>query len=58
VISISFFAGHAGEVMHIVVIHVVLPENLKTKEKHREDIAKLKKGKRTTGKPKTVGDTG
>ncbi len=44
--------------MHIVVIHVVLPENLKTKEKHREDTAKLKKGKRTTEKPKTVGDTG
>lgn len=44
--------------MHIVVMHVVLPANLKSEEKHREGIAKLKKEKRTTGKPKTVVDTG
>jgi len=44
--------------MHIVVIHVELPENSKIKEKRREDIAKLQKEKRTTGKQKTAGDTG
>ncbi len=44
--------------MHIVVMHAVLPENLKTEEKRREGIAKLKKEKRITGKPKIAGDTG
>jgi len=52
-----FFAGRAGEVMHIVVIHAVLPDIAKTKEKHKDGIDKQKKGKRTTVKQKIDVDT-
>jgi len=57
VISLSFFAGRVGEVMPIVVIHVVRPEILKTEERHKGGIARPKKGKRTTGSQRTVVDT-
>jgi len=51
------FVGRVGEVMPIVVIHAELPETLRTEVKHREDIARPKKEKRTTGSQKTVVDT-
>ena len=43
--------------MHIVVMHAVLLENLKIEERHKEDIARLKKEKRITGRQKTAVDT-
>jgi len=57
VIFLFSSAGHAGGAMHIVVMHAVLLENLKIEERHKEDIARLKKEKRITGRQKTAVDT-
>jgi len=57
VISLFSSAGRAGEVMHIALMHAALLENLKIEERRREDIARLKKEKRITGRQKTAVDT-
>jgi len=56
VIFLFPFAGRAGEVMRIVVMHVARLENLKIKERHKEGTARPKRGKRITGKQKTAVD--
>jgi len=56
VIFLFFSAGPAGGAMRIAVIHAAGPETLRTKVKHRENIARPKRGKRTTGKQKTAVD--
>ena len=55
-ILIFISAGAAGKARRIVAMCVVLPANLKTSEKLKEDIARPKKGKRTTEKRKTAVD--
>jgi len=49
-----FFVGRAGEAMSIAVRIAVKPGTLKIKEKHRDDIARQRKGKSSTVKQKTV----
>ena len=56
VISFSMSVGVVGEDRLTAVMNAVLLENAKITEKPNDDIAKLLKGKKPTGKPKTAVD--